>query len=190
VDLHGFYPGLVQHIMKPARQKQRLVNFALKATFCRESRNFSRTEMFFLVHPKWVSKWEPASKTIDNIRTCISLRTFRQEIMRDPFPPLSMKIFLQQDVELHLEPLFDSLFGYNKTKVKGENIHKTTFITSCDTMSYSFPPSGIFDTSIALRSPIHTTFYELVCLHVDLDDLIICVKRLIVTSECQVLGHL
>jgi hypothetical protein len=78
VDLCGFDPGLVQHTMKPARQKQRLVNYALKATFRSESRNFSRTEMFFFVHPKWVSKWEPASKTIDNIRTCISLRTFRQ----------------------------------------------------------------------------------------------------------------
>jgi ribonuclease HI len=189
VDLCGFDLGLVQHTMKPARQKQRLVNSALKATFHRESRNFSRTEMFFLVHPKWVSKWEPTSKTIDNIRTCISLQTFRQEIMRNPFPPLSMKIFLQQVVELHLEPLLDSLFGYNKTKVKGENIHKTTFITNCDTMSYSFLPSGLLDTSITLKRPIHTTFDELVSLHVYLDDLIVCVKRMIVTSECQVLGH-
>jgi hypothetical protein len=33
VDLHGFDPCLVQHTMKTARQKQRLVNSALKATF-------------------------------------------------------------------------------------------------------------------------------------------------------------
>jgi hypothetical protein len=109
--------------------------------------------------------------------------------MRNPFPPLSMKMFLQQVVELHLEPLLDSLFGYNKIKVEGENIHKTTFITNCDTMSYNYLPSGLFDTSITLKGPIHTTFDELVSLHAYLDDLIVCVKRLIVTSEFQVLGH-
>ena len=184
VVLHGFDPCLVQHVMKPARQKQRLVNSALKVTFCRDSRNFSRTEMFFLVHPKWVSKWELALNIIDNIRTCISLQTFRQAIMRNPFPPLSMKRFLQQVVELHLEPLLDNLFGYNKTKVKGENIQKTTFITNCDTMSYSFLPSGLLDTSITLKRPIHTIFKELLSLHVYLDDLIVCVKKLIIVSEC------
>jgi hypothetical protein len=106
--------------------------------------------------------------------------------MRNPFPPLSMKRFMQDVVELHLEPLLDNLFGYNKTKVKGENIHKTTF---CDTMSYSCLSSGLLDTSIALKRPIHTTFDELVSFHVYLDDLIVCVKRLIVTPECQVLGY-
>jgi hypothetical protein len=189
MDLRGFDPGLVQHTMKPARQKQRLVNSALKATFHREPRNCSRTEMFFLSHPKWVSKWEPASKTIDNIRTCISLRTFRQTIMRNPFPPLSIKLFLQQNVELHLEPLPDGLFGYDKIKVEGENIHKTTFTTNHDTMSYNCLPSGLFDTSIALRRPIHTTFDKLVSLHAYLDDLIVSVKGLIATSGFQVLGH-
>jgi hypothetical protein len=105
MDLRGFDPGLVQHTMKPTRKKQRLVNSSLKASFCRESRNFSRTKMLFLVHPRWASKWEPASKTIDNIRTCIILQSFRQGIMRNPFPPLSMKMFLRHVVELHLEPL-------------------------------------------------------------------------------------
>jgi hypothetical protein len=47
VVLLGFDRGLVHHIMKPTRQKQRLVNSTLKATFRRESRNFARTEMFF-----------------------------------------------------------------------------------------------------------------------------------------------
>jgi hypothetical protein len=84
--LCGFDPGLVHHVMKLTRKKQRLVNSPLKATFRRESRNLSRTEMIFLVHPKWVSKWEPTSKTIDEIRTCISLRIFRQAIMRNTFP--------------------------------------------------------------------------------------------------------
>jgi hypothetical protein len=94
VDLHGFDPGLVQHTIKPARQKQGLVNSALGGTFQRELRDFLRTEMF-LVHPEWVSNWEPALRTTNNIRTCISLRTFRQAIMSNPFPPLSMEMFLQ-----------------------------------------------------------------------------------------------
>jgi hypothetical protein len=68
VDLHGFDPGLVQHTIKPARQKKGLVNSALGGTFQRELRDFLRTEMF-LVHPEWVSNWEPASKTTNNIRT-------------------------------------------------------------------------------------------------------------------------
>jgi hypothetical protein len=92
-DLHGFYPGLVQYIMKLARQKQELVNYALEAPFQRELRDFLRVGMFFSVQPEWVSNWEPSSRITDNIRTCISLRTFRQAIMRNPFPPLNMGIF-------------------------------------------------------------------------------------------------
>jgi hypothetical protein len=88
--------------------------------------------MFFLVHPEWVSNWELASKNTDNIRTCVSLRTFRQASMRNPFPPLSMEMFLQQVVESQWEPLLDNLFGYSKIKVERENFHKTTLI-SCDT---------------------------------------------------------
>jgi hypothetical protein len=79
--------------MKPARQKQRLVNSALKETFQKEMRDFLRTEMFSLALPGWVSNWEPASKTTGNIRTCVSLRTFRQAIMRNPLLPLNMKMF-------------------------------------------------------------------------------------------------
>jgi hypothetical protein len=179
VDIRGFDPGLVHHTIKPARQNQGLVNSALGGTFQRELRDFLRTEMF-LVHPEWVSNWEPASKTTNNIRNCISLRNFMQEIMRNPFPPLCMEMFLQQVVESQLEPLFDSLFGYDKIKIEGENIHKTTFIISWGTMSYNFLPSSLFDASIPLKGPMHTTFDELVSLHAYLDDLIVCEKRLII----------
>jgi hypothetical protein len=95
VGLRVFDPGLVHHIMKPSRKKQGLINSALKETFQKEMRGVLRTEMFSLVHHKWVSNWEPASKTIDNIRTYVSLRTFRQAIMRSTFPPLNMEMFLQ-----------------------------------------------------------------------------------------------
>jgi hypothetical protein len=104
-DLRGFDPGLIQRTMKPARKKQGLVNSALKATFQRELRNFLRAGMFFSVHPEWVSNWEPASRTTDNIRTCINLQTFRQAIMRNPFPPLNMEMFLQQGCRVTIRAL-------------------------------------------------------------------------------------
>ena len=71
--LRGFDPGLVQHIMKLARQKQELVNSALEAPFRRELRDFLKVGTFFSIHPEWVSNWESASRITDNIRTCISL---------------------------------------------------------------------------------------------------------------------
>jgi hypothetical protein len=93
IDLRGFDPGLVQNTIKPARQKQRLINSTLETTFREELKDFSRTEMMFLVHAEWVSNWEPTSKSIYNIRTCISLRTFKQEIIRNPLHSLSMERF-------------------------------------------------------------------------------------------------
>jgi hypothetical protein len=107
--------------------------------------------------------------------------------MRNPLPPLNMEMFLQQVVESQLGPLIDSLFGYKRIKVKGENVHKTTFITICDTTPYKCLPSGLFDASTPFKRPIHTTFNELVSLHAYIDDLIMCVKGIIITSEFQVL---
>jgi hypothetical protein len=97
-------------------------------------------------------------------------------------------MILQQVVELQLKPLLGEILGYNKIKVEGENVHKTTFITNCDTMSYKCLPSGLLDASTTFKRPIHTTFDELVSLHAYLDDLIMCVKGMIITSEFQVLG--
>jgi hypothetical protein len=98
-DLRGFDLGLVHHIMKLARKKQELVNFALEAPFRRDFRDLLRAGTFFSIHPEWVLNWELALRITDNIRTCISLRTFMQAIMRNPFPPLNMEMFLQQVVE-------------------------------------------------------------------------------------------
>jgi hypothetical protein len=186
-DICGFYPGLIQRTMKPARKKQGLVNFALKATLQRELRNFLRVGILFLVHPEWVSNWEPASRTTDNIRTYINLRTFRKVIMRNPFPPFNM-IVLQEIVESQLGPLLDSLFGYKKIKVKGENAHKTSIITYWSTISYQCRISSLIDTVTAFKIPMHMTFNELVSLHLYLDDIIMCVKELIITPKFQVLG--
>jgi hypothetical protein len=98
-DLCGFDPSLVQHIMKLARKKQEFFNSALEAPFQRDLRYFIMGEMFFSSHPEWVSILKSSSGITDNIKTCISLRTFRKAIMRNPFPPLNMEMFLQQAVE-------------------------------------------------------------------------------------------
>jgi hypothetical protein len=108
--------------------------------------------------------------------------------MRNSFPPLNIKMVLQQVVELQLKLLLDEILGYNKIEVKGANVHKTTFITNCDIMYYKFLPSGLLDASTTFKRPIHTTYNELVSLHIYLDDLIMCVKGMIITSEFQVLG--
>jgi hypothetical protein len=99
--LRGFDPGLTQHVipikegMKPARKKQGPNKSAFKATCQKELEDFLRAGIIFLVYPEWVSNWVHVSKTTDNIRTCINFHTFSQDIMRNPFPPLNMEMFLQ-----------------------------------------------------------------------------------------------
>jgi hypothetical protein len=143
--------------------------------------------MFFSSHSEWVSIWESTSRTNDNIRTCICLRTFKQSIMINPFPPLNMEMFLQQVVESQLRPLLDSMFGYKRIKVKGENAHKTTFITNCDTMPYKCHLFILLDIGISFKKPMHMTLDELVNLHLYLDDLIVHVKGLNISSDFQVI---
>jgi hypothetical protein len=193
-DLRGFDPGFLQNAiphkegMKPIMQGQRAINSAFKATSQRELGKFLRDEIIFSVHPEWVSNWEPASRTTDNIGTCINIQTFRQAIMRNLVLSLNMEMVLQQVVESQLRPLLDSLLGCKKIKVKMANAHKTTLITSWGTLSYQCLLSSLLDTSTAFKIPTHTTLDELVSLHLYLDDLIVCVKGLIITSRFQVLG--
>jgi hypothetical protein len=93
-ELHGFESGLVQHIMKLVRKKKEFVNSALEAPFQRDLRDFLRDGSFFSTHPEWVSIWESTSRITDIIKTSICLRNFRQAIMRNPFSPLSIEMFL------------------------------------------------------------------------------------------------
>jgi hypothetical protein len=109
-----------------------------------------------------------------------------QVIMRNPFLPLNMEMFLQQVVESQLRPLVDSLFGYKRIKVKEANAHKTTFITNCDTMPYKCQLFSLLDTGTAFTKTMHMTLDELVSLCLYLDDLIVCVKGLMITSDFQV----
>jgi hypothetical protein len=46
-DLHGFDLGLIQHIMKLARQKQEFFHSTPEAPFRRDLRDFLRAGMFF-----------------------------------------------------------------------------------------------------------------------------------------------
>jgi hypothetical protein len=144
--------------------------------------------MFFSAHPKWVSIWKLASGTTGNIITCISLQTFRQAIRRNPFSPLNIEMFLQRAVESQLRPLLDNLFGYNKMKLKGENVHKTTFITDCDTMPHKCRIFSLLDTGTALKKTMQTTLDELVSIYLYLDKIIVSVKGMMITSDLQLIG--
>jgi hypothetical protein len=173
--------------MKLDRKKQELVNSTLDAPFRRDLRYFLRDGMFFSAQLEWVSIWESTSRTTGNIITCISLRNFKQVIMRNPFSPLNMEMFLQQVVESQLRPLLDILFGYKRIKVKGENVHKNTFITNCDTMNYKCWIFSLLDTCTDFKKPMHMNLDELVSLHIYLDDLIMRVNGLMITSDFQVI---
>jgi hypothetical protein len=173
--------------MKPDRQKQRPMNSPFKPNFQRELENFLKAGIIFPVYSEWVSNWVPFPKTIDRIRTCIGFRTFSQAIMRNHFSPLNMEMFLQQFVRSQLRPLLEKKLGYSKIKRKGADVHKTTLITNWGTMTYKRLPSGLPDASTTFKIPIHTTLDELVSIHIYLDDLIVCIKGLIITSEFQVL---
>jgi hypothetical protein len=136
-DLRGFDSGLTPHAipikegMKPGRQKQRPVNPALRATVRRELEKFLKARITFRVkYPKWVSKLVHVMKVTNHISFFINYRTFNQAIMKNPFPPPSMEMILQQVVSIQTRPSLDSFFGYNQIKVKRADAYKTTFITN------------------------------------------------------------
>jgi hypothetical protein len=187
-DLRGFDLGLIHNSipikegMKSSRKEQRPINSAFKETFRKELENFLRVGIIFLVYPEWVSNWIPVSQTTDHITTCINFHTFRMAIMRNPFPPLNMGMVLQQVIESQLRPLLDNFFVYNKTKGKGEDSQKTTLIPNWCSMSYKFLFSSLPDTSTSFKIPIHPILDELISIHIYLDDLIIYIKGLIITS--------
>jgi hypothetical protein len=107
--------------------------------------------------------------------------------MRNHFPPLNMETIQQWFVRSQMRPLLDEILGYNKIKEKGADVHKTTPITIRGTMTYKFLFYSLPDASAALKRPIHVALDELINIHIYLDDLIICVKRMIINSEFQVL---
>jgi hypothetical protein len=99
-----------------------------------------------------------------------------------------MEMILQEVVRSQTRPLLDEILGYNKIKVKGVDVHKTTPMSIWGTMNYKFLFSGLLDASTAFKRRIHTTLDEFIKIYIYLDDLIIYIKMMIITSEFQVLS--
>jgi hypothetical protein len=75
------------------------------------------------------------------------------------------------------------LFGYNEIKVKGENVHKNTFITNCDTMPHKCRIFSLLDRGTSLKKTMHMTLDELASLHLYLDKIIVRIKGMMITSD-------
>jgi hypothetical protein len=86
-----------------------------------------------------------------------------------------------------MRPLLDSFFGYNQIKENGVNAHKITVITNCGTMNYKCMLSSLHDASTTFKRLIQTTLEELISIHIYLDDVIVYVKGMTITSVFQVL---
>jgi hypothetical protein len=98
-----------------------------------------------------------------------------------------MEMILQQVVRSQMRPLLHNFFGYNQIKGKGEDDHKTTLITNLGIVTYERMLSGLPDASTTFKGHMKITPGELIIIHIYLNDLIVCVKGLIITSEFQVL---
>jgi len=85
--------------------------------------------------------------------------------------------------------LLECVFGYNQIKVKREDKYKTTFITNWCTMTYEYMFSSLPDASTTFKRPMQITLDELIgeVIHIYLDDLIVYVKGILISSEFQVL---
>jgi hypothetical protein len=73
--------------------------------------------------------------------------------------------------------------SYKLCDNKRADAHKTTLITNRGTLSYKCLFFGLLDTSTTFKRPMHMNLDELFSLHLYLDDLIVYVKGLIITSE-------
>jgi hypothetical protein len=103
----------------------------------------------------------------------------------EKFSPLpNIEMILQKFAGSQMMPLLNVLFSYNQIEVKGADAYKTTLITNWGTMTYE---RMLSDASTTFKRPIQITLDELISIHIYLDDLIIYVKGLLVTSEFQVL---
>jgi hypothetical protein len=96
-----------------------------------------------------------------------------------------MEVILQQVIRSQIIPLFDSFFCYNKIKVKGEYVYKTTFITDWGTVTYECMLYVLPDANTTFTIPIQITLDELISIHIYLDDLIIYVKGILITLGFQ-----
>jgi hypothetical protein len=188
-DLRGFDPSLIRHVIpikegiESVRKKQRPINPALEATVRGELEKSLKVGIAFLVrYPRWVSKLVPVPKVTDHISF---FHPFHRDIMKDRFLPLNMEVIMQQVVRSEMMPLLVSFFCYNQIKVKGADAYKTTFIIDWGTVTYERMISRLPDASTTFTRPIQINLDELISIHIYLDDLIIYVKGLLITSGFQ-----
>jgi hypothetical protein len=193
-DIRGFDPGLIQHAIpikegiKPVQQKQRLINLAPYAIIRKGFEEILSIGIFFSVkYSKWVSNLIPVWKATKHIIFCIDFLIVKKDIMKGYSPLPNIEMILQQVTGSQMMPLLNVFSSYHQIKVKGVDVYKTTFIIDWGTMTYERMPSGLSDASTTFKIPIQITLDELINIHIYLDDLIVYVKGILITSEFQVL---
>jgi hypothetical protein len=190
-DLHGFDPGLIQHAIiikeaiKPVRKKQRPINPAPEEIIRKGLEKILKAGIILPVkYSEWVSNLVPIWKSTEHIRFCVDFHVVTQVLMKGYSPLPNIEMILQKFTGSQMMPLLNILFSYNQIEVKQEDAYKTTFITNWGTMNYE---RMLSDASTTFKRPIQITLDELISIHIYLDDLIIYVKGMLVTSEFQVL---
>jgi hypothetical protein len=118
------------------------------------------------------------------MRFCVDFHTVKWAIMKGFSPLPIIEMILQKVAGSQIMTLLNVLFSYNQIEVKAADSYKTTLITDWGTMTYECILS---DASATFKIPIQITLDELISIHIYLDDLIIYIKGLLVTSEFQLL---
>ena len=102
-DLHGFYPGLIQHTIpihegvKPVRKKQRPINPALEATIRKKFEKLLKAQIIFPIkYSEWVSNLVPVWKTNGQIKLCVDFRALNRASIKYHFPLPNMEMILQR----------------------------------------------------------------------------------------------
>jgi hypothetical protein len=111
----------------------------------------------------------------------------KRAIMDDFYPLPNIEMILQQFAWSQMMTLLDIFPDYNQIKVNEADNYKTTFITDLGTLTYECKPFGLYDVGTTFKKLVQITLEELINIHIYLDDLIIYVKGLLITSEFQLL---
>jgi hypothetical protein len=169
-------------------QKQRLINPAPEETIRKGLEKILKVGIIFPVkYSEWVSNLVPVWKATEHIIFCIDFCAVKQTIMKGYSPLPNIETILQQVTRSQMMPLLNVFSSYNQIKVKGEDVFKTTFITAWGTVNYESMISGLPNASTTFKRPIQINLGELIGVHIYLDDIIIYIKGLLITSEFQVL---
>jgi hypothetical protein len=160
----------------------------LEATIRKDLEKLLKDGIIFPVkYSEWVSNLVPVWKKTSQIRLCVDFRALNRASIKYHFPLPNMEMILQQVVGSQMMSLLDNFSGYNQIKVKRVDTYKTTFITHWGTVTYECMLFSLPDARTTFKRNMQITRDELINIHIYLDDLIVCVKGMIITSEFQVL---